>query len=95
MNVTDEAAKGGNRAEAIEAKAVTPKKKAEGQPTPTKRRGVRQGGLQIDGFGLPVNGVARARLLEELGEADPLQEPADWNETKACKARRLTEKHYG
>ena len=58
---------------------------------------VRQGCLQIDGFGLPVNGPARAKVLAELKDAkgDPLANPKDWNETLAGEARKLTEKFYG
>jgi N-methylhydantoinase B/oxoprolinase/acetone carboxylase alpha subunit len=65
------------------------------QPTPAQSQTVRQDGLQIDGFGLPVNGVARAKVLGELSEKDPVADPSKWSDTLATKARKLTEKFYG
>lgn len=67
----------------------------EGQPSPKKRQAMRQDGLQIDGFGLPVNGVARKRILAEMKQEDPAVLTIDWNDALAGKARKLTEKHYG
>ncbi len=73
---------------------------AVSESTPTSSPSVRQSGLQIDGFGLPVNGPARARVLAELGseekaQADPLTAPKEWNDALAAKASELTEKFYG
>lgn len=64
-------------------------------PAPTPNPPLRQGGLQIDGFGLPVNGVARTRVLNDLGLADPAAGGGEWKDTQAAAARELTEKHYG
>ena len=76
--------------------AVQKSDEAVSQPTGKKTGEVRQDGLQIDGFGLPVNGPARARVLAELGVTfTPAGAPGDWNDELAAKARKLTEKFYG
>ena len=76
--------------------AVSKNDEPVSQPTGKKTGEVRQDGLQIDGFGLPVNGPARARVLAELGVTfTPAGAPGDWNDELAAKARKLTEKFYG
>ncbi len=62
------------------------------QLTGTRRPEMRQDGLQIDGFGLPVNRIARRRVLQALGAEDPIGGAAWKHEAKA---RQLTEKFYG
>ncbi len=86
---------GAERAEEKAAAAPESEVVGEVQPPPTNTAPVGQGGLQIDGFGLPVNGVARARVLGELGGKDPARVKTEWNEALADKARQLTEKYYG
>ena len=62
------------------------------QPTPATKPAIRQDGLQIDGFGLPVNRIARIRVLAELAADEPADgEPWD----RAAEARKLTETFYG
>ena len=66
-------------------------------PTPDEPAKARRDGLQIDGFGLPVNGPARQRILEEMGADEPIgpEGSDEWTTTQAGKARELTEKYYG
>ncbi|WJY18676.1 hypothetical protein QQS45_00025 [Alteriqipengyuania flavescens] len=72
------------------------KASAESQPTQTDEARVRQGGLQIDGFGLPVNSIARARVLGEIeAKADPAAKPKDWTDALTKAAREMTETLYG
>lgn len=77
------------------AKAASGEAIGESQPTPVTAKPVRQDGLQIDGFGLPVNGVARAKVLGALEVKDPVTAEVKWTDALAAKARELTEKHYG
>lgn len=65
------------------------------QLTAVPKGEVRKDGLQIDGFGLPVNGPARIRILSEIDAKDPLAAPNAWTDATAAKARKLTEKFYG
>lgn len=48
------------------------------QEAPTAARPVDANGRELDQWGLPINGPARARALEEIGKPDPHFEPEAW-----------------
>lgn len=48
------------------------------QDAPTAARPVDANGRELDQWGLPINGPARARALEEIGKPDPHFEPEAW-----------------
>lgn len=48
------------------------------QDDPTAPRPTDEAGRVLDGWGLPVNGPARAAALAEAGKPDPLEDPSAW-----------------
>lgn len=48
------------------------------QEKPTQPRPVDGAGRQLDQWGLPFSGPARARRLAELNKPDPNDEPGAW-----------------
>lgn len=45
---------------------------------PTQPRQTDEAGRELDDFGLPLNGPARARALAAAGRPDPNVDPAGW-----------------
>lgn len=48
------------------------------QAEPTQPRPVDDVGRELDGYGLPLAGPARRRVLEEMGKPDPNVKPEGW-----------------
>lgn len=48
------------------------------QDKPTQPRPVDEAGRELDGYGLPLAGPVRRRLLAEMGKPDPNVEPEAW-----------------
>lgn len=64
------------------------------QDAPTAARPVDVSGRELDQWGLPINGPARARALEEIGKPDPHFEPEAWA-APAAEAAAVTEASNG
>ena len=81
--------------------AVAPEAASEtqGEPvsgvTPTQNPPRNAYGLELDRFGLPVNGPARAAVLAEMAATDPALEPGDWDFRGAKRAAQVMETIYG
>lgn len=63
--------------------------------TPTSNPPRNAYGLELDRFGLPVNGPARAAVLAGMDVADPALEPGDWDFRGAKRAAEVMENIYG
>ncbi|HEU4958965.1 MAG TPA: hypothetical protein VFT56_01040 [Sphingomonas sp.] len=48
------------------------------QAEPTRPRPLSKDGRQLDSFGLPLAGPARAAALKKAGKRDPRRHPEDW-----------------
>ena len=55
---------------------------------------LREGRLQIDGHGLPVNTHARRAVLAQLKAEDPA-DGGKWTKAQVTEATEMTEKLYG
>ncbi|GEM_PF-2982689 len=53
------------------------------QAEPTQPRPVDDFGRELDGYGLPLTGPARRRVLEGMGRPDPNVEPDAWTPESA------------
>ena len=67
------------------------------QDTPTQMPKRDTYGFEIDDFGLPVNGVVRARVLGEMKLGDPAADPQAQAEddVKPAQVAKIMEKFYG
>ncbi len=63
--------------------------------TPTSNPVRNAYGLELDRFGLPVNGPARAAVLSTMEIADPALEPGEWDFRDGERAAKVMEKIYG
>ncbi len=63
--------------------------------TPTKDPVRNAYGLELDRFGLPVNGPARAAVLARLNVSDPALEPGEWDFRDGDRAAEVMENIYG
>ncbi len=63
--------------------------------TPTKDPVRNAYGLELDRFGLPVNGPARAAVLAGMEASDPALEPGEWDFRDGDRAAEVMEKIYG
>lgn len=63
--------------------------------TPTSNPVRNAYGLELDRFGLPVNGPARAAVLSMMDTPDPALEPGDWDFRDGERAAEVMEKIYG
>lgn len=63
--------------------------------TPTKDPVRNAYGLELDRFGLPVNGPARAAVLARMEASDPALEPGEWDFRDGDRAAEVMEKIYG
>jgi hypothetical protein len=63
--------------------------------TPTKDPVRNAYGLELDRFGLPVNGPARAAVLARMEVSDPALEPGEWDFRGRDRAAEVMEKIYG
>lgn len=63
--------------------------------TPTRNPVRNAYGLELDRFGLPVNGPARAAVLVKMAVADPALDPGDWDFRGAERAAEVMENIYG
>lgn len=63
--------------------------------TPTKDPVRNAYGLELDRFGLPVNGPARAAVLARMEVSDPALEPGEWDFRGRDRAAQVMEKIYG
>lgn len=85
------AAEGGEKANDGAPEAISP---VSGL-TPTKDPVRNAYGLELDRFGLPVNGPARAAVLARLEVSDPALEPGEWDFRDGDRAAEVMEKIYG
>lgn len=63
--------------------------------TPTSNPVRNAYGLELDRFGLPVNGPARSAVLAMMETPDPALEPGDWDFRDGERAAEVMEKIYG
>lgn len=63
--------------------------------TPTSNPVRNAYGLELDRFGLPVNGPARAAVLSTMEIADPALEPGEWDFRDGERAAKVMETIYG
>lgn len=63
--------------------------------TPTSNPVRNAYGLELDRFGLPVNGPARAAVLAQMQVPDPALEPGQWDFRDGERAAEVMEKIYG
>jgi hypothetical protein len=63
--------------------------------TPTKDPVRNAYGLELDRFGLPVNGPARAAVLAGMEASDPALEPGEWDFRDGDRAAEVMENIYG
>lgn len=63
--------------------------------TPTSNPVRNAYGLELDRFGLPVNGPARAAVLAQMQVPDPALEPGEWDFRDGERAAEVMEKIYG
>lgn len=86
-----------------ETPAATGNEKTEGDAarepvsglTPTRNPVRNAYGLELDRFGLPVNGPARAAVLAQMDVPDPALEPGEWDFRGGERAAEVMEKIYG
>lgn len=88
---TTAAAEGGTKTEAEGDAALPP---VSGL-TPTSNPVRNAYGLELDRFGLPVNGPARAAVLTMMDTPDPALELGDWDFRNGELAAEVMEKIYG
>lgn len=62
------------------------RKASRTQDKPTKPRPVDGAGRQLDQWGLPFSGPARARRLRELNKPDPNVDPSAWTPSPSGEA---------